>query len=172
LKYLLSHGKVNPNATDRRTAGWNPVHMLCAWYRGENLIDLLKLFVRNGADVNAKTEYQATPLHVLSQYYKNDNLIDLVKFLIQNGVDVNAKDVDGRTALHLLRTYYKNDNLIVLIEPLLKNGADVNPVEPYVKNITTENRNSSLLLQRRKAFYDMVRETGSIFHGLHDYEDE
>ena len=64
-----------------------------AW---KGYVDVVKVLIQEGADVNAVDEDKMTTLHVVAQY----GHIDIVKLLIQNGADVNAVSKDGRTALH------------------------------------------------------------------------
>ena len=90
---LLSHRKVEVNT--RIAYGRNPLKFLCGrYYMKDNLIDLVKLLIQNGAEINAKsTQWYGgdgwTPLHDLCQFYKNDELIvDIVKIMIENGANI------------------------------------------------------------------------------------
>ena len=51
LTNLLTWGKVNANTREER--GWTPLQLLCVFYIQDNLIDLVKLLIENGADVDA-----------------------------------------------------------------------------------------------------------------------
>lgn len=88
-------------------------------------IDVVKLLIDHGADVNAPGELGITPLHraknaeiaqllidhganvhgdccdtpLLSAVWNDKN--DIVKILIDHGADVNAKDIDGHTPLDI-----------------------------------------------------------------------
>ena len=103
------------------------------WVRNDN-VEIAKLLIENGADVNAKTKHktwtkfgkvvnsptvsipaQSTPLYIAII----NNYIKTSKLLIENGADVNAKDAKGHTPLH----FAKNLEIVKL---LIKNGADVN----------------------------------------------
>jgi ankyrin repeat protein len=81
-------------------------------------LELVKLLIEKGADVNAKTNDDATPLHVAAN---NDNL-ELVKLLIENDADVNAKTNKGATPLHMAAVNGHFDIAKLLIE----NDAKVN----------------------------------------------
>jgi len=110
-----------------------PLHFLCRYYKNANLIDLVKLLVKNGADVNVKGWCDRTPLHLLCLNYENNDLIDLVKFFIQNGADINAKltwsGEYGWTPLHDLCLFYENDELIVdIVKIMIENGVNINSV--------------------------------------------
>ena len=114
--------------------GTTPLH----WIRNDN-VEIAKLLIDNGADVNAKTKKffktkfgkftssptisilaQSTPLHIaiLNKHIKT------AKLLIENGADVNAKYSYGYTPLHII-------NNIDIIKLLIDKGADVNAKDDY-----------------------------------------
>ena len=72
--------------------GFTPLHL--AAY-GDNM-ELAKLLIDSGADLEAKNENGETPLHLAAW---GDN-IEIAKFLIDSGADVNAKTNYGFTPLH------------------------------------------------------------------------
>ncbi|MBI5430366.1 MAG: ankyrin repeat domain-containing protein [Nitrosomonadales bacterium] len=80
--------------------------------------EIIKMLVRNGADVNAKGDAGWTPL-IWAIY--NDNA-EVVKALVSKGANVNAQDDNGKEAL----IYAMEKNNTVIIQKLLNNGADVN----------------------------------------------
>ena len=95
-----------------------------------NNIDILKLLLKNGANVNAKDNFGRTPLHGIAFWCnekefkdKYDSIVTTAKFLLENGADVNAKDNCMETPLHEAVTIDYN---LSLTELLIKNGADVN----------------------------------------------
>jgi ankyrin repeat protein len=57
---------------------------------------LIPLFIKRGADVNAKYEFGATPLHEAAS---TEN-VAVVEQLLANGADLGAIDDSGLTALH------------------------------------------------------------------------
>ena len=80
-----------------------------------NLIDIYKILIAKGAEVNIPNSEGSTPLMCT-------NNIEIVKDLIKNGADVNIKNKNGETALSLK---YTNKD-IEFIKCLIENGADVN----------------------------------------------
>ena len=83
-------------------------------------VDVEKVLIQNGADVNAVDKDKMTPLH-WAAYYGH---VDLAKVLIQNGADVNAIDKDKCTPFHNAARWGDVDVAKVLIQ----NGADVNAI--------------------------------------------
>lgn len=92
-------------------------------------LELIKLMIEKGADINAKDKLECTPL-----YYSIDlNSRKLMKLLIEKGADVNGKTNGGSTALRPAvwkATHSKNDEskkqYLEIIRYLVSQGADVN----------------------------------------------
>ena len=92
-------------------------------------IELVKLLLEHGADVNIKDDVdRKTPLY--NACYKNK--LNIAKLLLKHGADVNIKDGYGLTPLYNA-CYYNN---IELIKLLLEHGAgkdlDVNNLPDYI----------------------------------------
>jgi len=62
--------------------------------------ELVKLFVENKADINAKTSYGDTPLHYAAQLSPTVS-DDICRYLIENGADQEAKNNSGETPFQL-----------------------------------------------------------------------
>ena len=114
-------------------------------------LDVARLLLAHGADVNAKADGGYTPLHVAAGL----NQVDIVRWLLDNGADVDAKDrratpleaavLQGHEAVvavllerkprlggvlqvyQLMGTYYPQHTAI--LRRLLDAGADVNEVD-------------------------------------------
>ena len=54
----------------------------------DNHIDVIKLLLHEGADVNKQDNRKDTPLHVAAQFNKTE----VARLLIQNGADVNIRN--------------------------------------------------------------------------------
>ena len=80
-----------------------------------NDMEMVKLLIANGADVNAKANNDWTPLYrVVSK--------EMANLLIEKGADVNAKDSSGETPLHVAI----NHGAKAVVEVLITKGANVN----------------------------------------------
>jgi ankyrin repeat protein len=86
---------------------------LCHYYQNENLIDIIRLLVENGIDVNRKTNVGWNALTFLCCFYQKENLIEIIQLLIETGIEVKEGQYENNVAL--LRENYKNENLIDII---------------------------------------------------------
>ena len=96
------------------------------WVATKGHIDIAKLLINHGADVNAKAKYGVTALMGAA----NDGKTQIVELLLKHSADVNAKcydDYDGRTAL----MWAAKNGHIEIIELLVEHGADVNAKDNY-----------------------------------------
>ena len=82
-----------------------------------NDIEAVKLALKNGADVNIKSD-GSTPLI----YAVKINSLEIVKLLIEKDADINIKDIWGYTAL----MYACINNNLEIVKLLIKKGANVN----------------------------------------------
>lgn len=74
---------------------------------------IIRLLVKEGADVNAKSEKDGLfPLYI-TVYHNN---VDILNLLISNGADVNSMTFYGRTALHRACCYNREKAISVLIQ--------------------------------------------------------
>ena len=84
---------------------------------GFGLVELLRLLLDRGLDVNAEDSYYNTALHDASIYGQSDAL----KLLLDRGSEVNAKNIDRNTPLYLAVAFSREE----LLPTLLEQGADV-----------------------------------------------
>lgn len=59
--------------------------------------DIIRILLRNGAQVDARAREQQTPLHIASRLGN----VDIVMLLLQHGAQVDATTKDMYTALHI-----------------------------------------------------------------------
>ena len=86
--------------------------------REHKIIDVLKLLIAKGADINTKDNSGDTPLHYATAYgYAN-----ISKELINHGSNINIQNNAGETPLHTAVFWGYKGNIELLIEK----GADLN----------------------------------------------
>ena len=83
----------------------------------ENQIDLAKIFLDHGSDIEAKSNFVHTSLDLAV----NANLIDMAMLLLQNGANVNTGSSWGETPLYKTIHY----RLVKMTKLLTYFGADV-----------------------------------------------
>lgn len=108
VELLLEKG-ADPNIATANDFKVAPLHSACA----TSDIEIARLLIANGADVNKKQMAGVTPLHSAA----HNGQTELVKLLLQNGADVNAITDNEKTPLamaeerdftetaHIIRTY-------------------------------------------------------------------
>jgi ankyrin repeat protein len=107
-----------------------PVEIACI----DNKLELLRLLIKRGADIDIIDGEGIPPLHRACDY----NYIEIVRELLDNGVDVNRTDycACNNTAIH---SACKRKNInIEMIQLLLERGADINR--------TDDQKNTPLML--------------------------
>jgi len=83
-------------------------------------IDIVKLLIDYGVDINASNRYYNNALTLAAVY----GYSDIVKLLIENGANINYAGEEGSTAL----MNASSQNHIEIVKLLLDNGADVNAI--------------------------------------------
>jgi len=97
-------------------------------YSGEpkGNLDIIKILIKYGANVNAITNSGDSPLTIASRH----NRIDVIKILIESRANINFKGIKGQTAL----IYASGLGYVDIVKYLLKKGADLEVTEN--QNIT------------------------------------
>ncbi|RDW75101.1 hypothetical protein BP6252_06243 [Coleophoma cylindrospora] len=98
------------NDKSRRT----PLH----WASHNGHINIVKLLLEKGADVNAADKDSCSPLYWASQ----DGQIDVVKLLLEKGASINTAEHTGWTPLHRA----SEDGHVDVVKLLLEMGANIN----------------------------------------------
>jgi len=104
---LLRHGATpdKPRSPKGRTA----LMVACAYWCG---LDMVKLLIANGADVNAVAEGGETPLMLAALNEKQD----VVDYLLAHGAKAKPKDAKGQTALDYAQKGKVEDYMITSIK--------------------------------------------------------
>ncbi len=114
VEYLLSKGAAidETNGFECTTA----LHAACIDFFGLNVV---KVLVDAGANVNLKNKYGQSPLFKAASYTR----LDIVRYLLSNGASVNEKNgKDELTALYM--ACYNGD--LDIVKVLVDAGADIN----------------------------------------------
>ena len=97
-----------------------PLHIAAA----DNAVDIMKILIENGAEIDICDDYNDTPLH-LATYHKS---LDAMQLLLDSGANVNALSSDGYYPLSKAITPWMGNIEPEVILLLLKYGADINAV--------------------------------------------
>ncbi|KAK6356797.1 hypothetical protein TWF718_001138 [Orbilia javanica] len=92
---------------------------------GKGNLDILKLVINSGADINARSEKGETALHIATK--RSDSHI--VDYLLKHGAVVDVAALNGRTALHESAI----NNRFEIARVLLDRGADVHALDTLGK---------------------------------------
>lgn len=122
--------------------------------QNNNLIDIIKLLIQNGANINAKTGDGRTALQNVCQFYSNGQLVmDIVSRLLVEKRGINRANMGfkwklGWTALHYLFKNSNNiENLIEVVKLFIEKGANVDlDVTLFSCYDTTLSQSSTLYL--------------------------
>ena len=108
--------------------GCTPLHTACRT-QTEFTVELCKLFIDRGADVNVVDKDGCTPLHTACRT-QTEFTVELCKLFIDRGADVNVVDKYGWTPVHIAcRT--QTEFTVELCKLLIDSGADVNTVDKH-----------------------------------------
>jgi len=99
---LLISSKIDVNAVYSDDEGCNVLHVIFNSYKGNDLLDLVRLLIGAGTDVNTLNGAGWNVLHVICNSYDGKDLLDLVRLLVEAGIDVGATVVEEKSALNLL----------------------------------------------------------------------
>jgi len=125
-RLMAMGGRVpNPSVEDFPALDWgpevlsnDPSPLLSASIEGHS--NMVLLLIKNGADVNARYEFErwSTSLHAAA----GRGHLGVVNVLLEEGAELALKNPMGETALHVAVTAGNRD----VVRSLLQNGADVN----------------------------------------------
>lgn len=172
-KLLLKHG-ANPNA--RRSSGVTPLNTAIRNLSCNSSIELVKLLVENGANVDPKDNLENLPLLDAIDSCNEE----CISYLIDKGANINAKQEDGDPFIHRwtvsdLSYYDENDMLcsgytdddITKLSLLLKYGADPNATDNY--GVTALHIVSGDIGKRKMEVLKLLVENGANIEATDDH---
>jgi hypothetical protein len=154
VKRLLSIRNINVNMKDDEY-GATPLHD--AAYNGH--VEITRLFLQNGAEVNVKSNGGFTPLHLAA--YQGQ--VEILHLLVENGADLEAQDDDGTRALH---DAAKRGHLPFIQELISRYHVDI--------NARVNNGRTALMLARalnHSTVINFLQENGGIDDGMEEDDD-
>ena len=104
-------------------------------------LDIAKMLIRQGADVNARDASGETPMH----YAAARSTPNLARLLLENGADVNSADAMDQTPLHFAAIWSGQTRTP---EFLIGSGAKV--------NVEDKDGNTPLALAEERLFDDLA----------------
>jgi len=113
-------------------------------------LDLVKLLVKNGADIHVKTKKGKVALmFVASKTQVPNEDHQIVSYLVNHGADVNAQEDWGKSALFIVETSE-------MAQTFIDNGADVN-----LKDNKGNTALHSAVVRGRKVVVEVLLENGA-----------
>ena len=112
------------------------------------LLELMDWLITQGADINAKDEYERTPLH----YHAQVNNVEKVALLLERGADMEAQDKYKNTPLHFAE--YNAEAAQLLIEK----GADIK-----AKDDRGYNPMECMLSRLRNAYIEKAAKVAEVY---------
>lgn len=169
VKFLVYINKKNSQINLDNDIEANPLFLAIHYGR----TDIMRVLIKNGADVNQRNRLDTTPLHYAiqstrymiydnpdksqeefrSKFIKNDNY-EMVKILIENGAEVNSRinsgwfgSGDEITPLFFATEFGLKDIVVLLIA----NGADPNAI-----NIIDKKEKTALSVARERGYDEIA----------------
>jgi ankyrin repeat protein len=89
-------------------------------------LEIVKLFINNGANTTAENDHGEIPLHLVSrgQYVSQENGVGIVQLLLEHDVDINATDMHQNTSLHSASSLGRLEIARVLLDRGAKPGPE------------------------------------------------
>ena len=94
------------------------------------VIDIIKLLLSYGADVNSANHNNTTALYRACKFKHDDLKIKIIKYLIENGADVNFKNEYDQTPL-MTMLFGDTKNNFEIIKLLIIKGCNINYLDNF-----------------------------------------
>jgi len=115
IAVILLNAGANPNATDNIDR--SPIHHAVIW----GTLNILKLCVEKGGDIDLKDAEGQTVLHMAASAGNNEILSWLLSSQVGSQIAIDSRDSKGQTALFLAAKFNKRRACSILLE----NGANL-----------------------------------------------
>ncbi|XP_054713567.1 serine/threonine-protein phosphatase 6 regulatory ankyrin repeat subunit B-like [Uloborus diversus] len=92
----------------------------------EGNLKLLKFYLKNGADINARSINLSTALHFAAK----GSSLETIKFVLEQNLDANVKDITGQSPLHVAAAYGRKNIVTFFVQ---KVGLHVDDLDNYCK---------------------------------------
>lgn len=89
--------------------------------------DIIRILLRNGAQVDARAREQQTPLHIASRLGN----VDIVMLLLQHGAQVDTTTKDMYTALHIAAKEGQDEVKLLIAKKLMRHIDSENVVQVF-----------------------------------------
>lgn len=108
VREQLDLGKVDINCANPISNGRTPLHLVSS----HNNIQIAKLLIQYGVDINKPDYFGNTPLHFASKF----GCDSIIKLLLEHGADINKVNISGRTPLAIAIIAGQNNIVKILLE--------------------------------------------------------
>ena len=128
---------ISPSSLDQQdSTGFTPLH----WAAKSGQALIVRTLLIQGANPNARGEYQRTPLHYAVYNGDGNNHVMSAHCLLQAGADINAEEVDGnvrkspihiaivRKHINIVRLLLMNSSLDLLKPIQIADGQQIQPL--------------------------------------------
>lgn len=93
---------------ERDNNDWTPLHHAAA----NGHLEIVKVLIKAGANIEAKSIYRVTPLHAACSVLNNEAVIEV---LLKARANIEAKTSSGATPLHIAAAYRCRKNIKMLL---------------------------------------------------------
>lgn len=125
VQWLIEQGA---DVSQTSETGFGALHGVASTF-GDEGIELAKILIAAGCDVNASDEYGDTPLHVACISSSKSGASLLIQFLLQQGANPDSRSKKKTTPLHEACAGYDVIREVNVIKALLDGGAPVNAID-------------------------------------------